>query len=579
MDNMPICQQCQQPLLPDAPEGLCPRCLGKMALDSEPAIKGTRIPPDPAELAKEFPQLEIIALLGMGGMGVVYKARQPSLDRLIALKILSRDAEQDLSFAERFSREAKALAKLNHPGIVAIYDFGQTDQHYYFMMEYVEGTNLRQLLQSQTISPGQALGLVTEISTALQYAHDEGIVHRDIKPENILVNKRGHAKIADFGLAKLLDTDTDASLTASQTVMGSINYMAPEQREKPLTVDHRADIYSLGVVFYEMLTGELPIGRFAPPSRKVRVDVRLDEVVLRTLEKEPDLRYQKASEVKTAIETVDSRTASRPSVTKKHPILLLATLCIILVLAFAGWFVFHPKGQPIANAPKAKAHLLLARLSRITAETGLVCWWKADGDALDSAGNHHGTLMNGVNFDSGIEGQAFRFNGLDTYVSVPDDPAWAFGTNDFSIALWAKMFFVAGRQGFIASDDGNGDRNKWVFWLDVGQLRLILRNQEGTLSTTMGNSAFLPETNRWYHFAVTRHGNSYRFYVDGAEVARQENSWPVPRSTQPLTIGKLKDGFCMNGLLDDIRIYNRTLTDAEVKAISSKVSKSETRIH
>src|SRR5580658_2682799 len=149
MDTIRICKQCRQPLPESAPEGLCPACLAKIALGSEPAAPGTRVAPEPADLAAQFPQLEIIELLGMGGMGMVYKARQPRLDRLVALKILPVASSRDPSFAERFEREAKALAKLNHPGIVTLYDFGQTTEYYYFIMEYVDGMNLRQLLQAQ----------------------------------------------------------------------------------------------------------------------------------------------------------------------------------------------------------------------------------------------------------------------------------------------------------------------------------------------------------------------------------------------------------------------------------------------
>jgi serine/threonine protein kinase len=334
-----ICKQCQQPLPENAPEGLCPPCLAKAGLGSEPAgpratinvnplgeaAAGTRVPPEVAQLAAQFPQLEIIELLGMGGMGMVYKARQLRVDRLVALKILPVESSRSPSFAERFQREAKALAKLNHPGIVTFYDFGQTSEYYYFIMEYVDGMNLRQLLQSQSIEPRQALELVTQICTALQFAHDEGVVHRDIKPENILINKKGQVKIADFGLAKLLGTAPDTALTMSQAAMGTFNYMAPEQRENAHKVDHRADIYSLGVVFYEMLTGEVPMGRFDPPSKKVQVDVRLDEVVLRALEREPERRYQHVSEVKTGVDTLTStmpraeNSASPPEPLKRKP--------------------------------------------------------------------------------------------------------------------------------------------------------------------------------------------------------------------------------------------------------------------
>src|SRR5208282_4461570 len=180
----------------------------------------------------------------------------------------------------------------------------------YFIMEYVDGPNLRQIEQAGKLSPREALEIIPQICAALQFAHDEGIVHRDIKPENILLDKKGRVKIADFGLAKILGQEPkDIRLTGARDVVGTPHYMAPEQVEKPQEVDHRADIYSLGVVFYEMLTGELPLGKFQPPSQKVQVDVRLDEVVLRSLAKEPELRYQHASEVKTRVENIANTSA------------------------------------------------------------------------------------------------------------------------------------------------------------------------------------------------------------------------------------------------------------------------------
>src|SRR5487761_1125719 len=318
------CPECGAELAADAPTGLCSICRSKPPPESrspsnlaETAPRGSRFTaPTPEELARYFPQFEILELLGQGGMGAVYKARQPSLDRLVAIKILPSEVAGDPSFAERFSREARALARLNHPNIVGIYDFGQADGLYYFAMEYVDGVGLRQLIENRQLTPRLALALVPQICEALQFAHDEGIVHRDVKPENILLDKRGRVKIADFGLAKLLGRAGDeAMLTRAEQVMGTPLYMAPEQMQGSHSVGHRADIYSLGVVFYEMLTGELPLGRFAPPSHKVRIDVRLDEVVLRTLEREPDLRYQHASEVKADVASIVARPAHVASAT------------------------------------------------------------------------------------------------------------------------------------------------------------------------------------------------------------------------------------------------------------------------
>ncbi|HEY1110038.1 MAG TPA: protein kinase, partial [Opitutaceae bacterium] len=212
---------------------------------------------------------------------------------------------------ERFNREARTLARLNHPNIVAVHEFGSAGDYPYFVMEYVDGVTLRHLLTTTRPGPREALAIVPQICDALQFAHDRGVVHRDIKPENILIDRHGTVKIADFGLAKLIGGEaTDLSITSEHDVMGTPHYMAPEQVEQPLAVDHRADIYSLGVVFYQMLTGELPLGRFAPPSRKVLIDVRLDEIVLRALEKEPERRYQQASGLRTEVESV-AATAAR----------------------------------------------------------------------------------------------------------------------------------------------------------------------------------------------------------------------------------------------------------------------------
>jgi hypothetical protein len=232
-------------------------------------------------------------------MGAVYQARQTKLGRLVALKVLPADRSRDPAFAARFAREAQALARLSHPHIVAVHDFGEADGLFYLLMEFVDGGDLRRRMQAGPVQPEEALRVVGQVCEALQYAHEEGVVHRDIKPENILLDKRGRVRVADFGLAKLLGrSPADLLLTGSQQVLGTLNYIAPEQIERPLQVDHRADIYSLGVVFYELLTGGLPLGRFAPASQKVVMDSRIDEIVLRALEKDPERRYQHVVEMK-----------------------------------------------------------------------------------------------------------------------------------------------------------------------------------------------------------------------------------------------------------------------------------------
>ncbi|MCX6899825.1 MAG: protein kinase [Verrucomicrobia bacterium] len=307
-------------------------------------------------------------------MGVVYKARQKNLNRIVALKLLAPERVGDPQFAERFTREAQALATLSHTNIVTVHDFGQAGGFYYLLMEFVDGVNLRQAMKAARFTPEQALAIVPPVCEALQYAHEHGIAHRDIKPENLLLDKEGRVKIADFGIAKMLASNAGtpvregeearAGVPAPQSeAAGTPQYMAPEQKAHRAS-DHRADIYSLGVVLYELLTGELPGKPIEPPSRKVQIDVRLDEVVLRALEKDPERRYQTAAEVKTQVETIastppavgvpasagsqppeggTSTPANKPKEAMSEPIsqkpgnkTLLATIACVAALALVG---------------------------------------------------------------------------------------------------------------------------------------------------------------------------------------------------------------------------------------------------
>ncbi len=336
MNSPTTCQSCGARLTSGLEFSFCPQCLVREA--ANPAADDSDLPPTSDQCgspgsrfqppsAKELESLltgfKVSKLVGHGGMGAVYRGQQVSLDRDVAIKILPREFQASGQSSERFQREAKTLAKLHHPNIVAIFDFGQVDGLYYFVMEYVDGVTLRETIQSKTITPDAALKMIPVICDALQFAHSRGVIHRDIKPENILIDREGTLKIADFGLAKMLNRDgevaNDLNLTGTQQVMGTAAYMAPEQMTTSKTVDHRADIYSLGVVFYELLTGERPVGWFPPPSKKVAVDVRVDEVVLRTLESEPERRYQQISEFKTAIENLSNDSLSQVNGGNRRP--------------------------------------------------------------------------------------------------------------------------------------------------------------------------------------------------------------------------------------------------------------------
>jgi serine/threonine protein kinase len=344
--------------------GLNPADLLKQGVADDTLVDGRPVGfllPPIEELAEIFPQFEILELIGKGGMGAVYRVRQRELDRIVALKILPPAIGEQPGFADRFAREAKALAKLNHPGIVTLYEFGQATGLYFILMEYVDGVNLRQLLENSRISPHEALAIVPQICDALQFAHDRGVVHRDIKPENILLDRFGRVKVADFGLAKLtgLQSDetighhfvSDLSLTEAGKIIGTPAYMAPEQIDRPGEVDHRADIYGLGVVFYQILTGELPGKNPSAPSKKIRVDVRLDEIVLRALEKKPEMRFQQASMMKTRVEELTDQPVPKKTSYKK--LAVYATLMLVIALGWIGFDQYLKKRDSVVVLEKS----------------------------------------------------------------------------------------------------------------------------------------------------------------------------------------------------------------------------------
>jgi serine/threonine protein kinase len=260
----------------------------------------------PAQVSAMVPEERFLAesILGVGGMGVVYRGIQTSLSRPIAMKVLRRDDGGDYGFENRFRREAQSMALLNHPNIVSIYDFGSLGRDYlYFAMELVDGTDVSEILRSGAMTPQLVMLLMPQICYALEYAHSKGIVHRDIKPANILVSRQGEAKVTDFGLAKKVD-QFNSFVTQTHMVMGTPEYAAPEQSSAHREVDHRADIYALGVLLYQMLTHQLPKGSWAPPSSTKGVDSRFDAIVTKAMMADRNQRYQTVTEMRRAIEAL-----------------------------------------------------------------------------------------------------------------------------------------------------------------------------------------------------------------------------------------------------------------------------------
>jgi len=264
-------------------------------------------PPTLEEMQAMLPQYAFEKLLGRGGMGAVYKAVQVSLQRSVAIKVLPGDLIDDLdgNFAERFKNEARTMAKVNHPGIVKVFDFGETKTGLlYIVMEFIDGTDVAQMIRSKGKLPQDyALAITAHVGDALAYAHKNGVIHRDIKPANILINQEGAVKVADFGLAKVNDPN-QSGLTKTNMAMGTPDFVAPEALSPGTVVDGRADLYAMGVMLYQMLTGEIPRGMWSMPSTKVGSDPRFDAVIQKAMQTDRELRYQDATEIRHDLDVI-----------------------------------------------------------------------------------------------------------------------------------------------------------------------------------------------------------------------------------------------------------------------------------
>ncbi len=386
------------PLGPDSLPKPPPGALFDLGFHSDPKAPLKWQPPSVETLQAALPQYEITAFVARGGMGAVYKGVQKALKRSVAIKVLPPEVEHgDVDYAERFKREAQAMAQLSHPGIVAVHDAGETaDGLLYFVMEFIEGSDVAQLIAREgKLEPQRALKITVDVLDALAFAHEEGIIHRDIKPSNIMLDARGRVKVADFGLAKVITQDS-GSFTRSDLALGTADFIAPEALIPGTKLDARADLYAVGVMLYQMLTGRIPRGSFDPPSGVVeQLDPRLDAIVLKAMKTDREKRYASAAEMKTAIEgTRQSRTdtpvlphessgaavmeegahkkAESPGQAKPARTPLIAAALAVIALNVGGFIYFSKSPHlPAATSSRSESEALkLAGMSSTPSLTG-----------------------------------------------------------------------------------------------------------------------------------------------------------------------------------------------------------------
>jgi serine/threonine protein kinase len=374
------CPVCGLPIPDDAPQGACPGCLLLLAADTgDDAPVGIRhSPPSIEKLQEFFSQYQIESLVGVGGQGVVYRAHELTHDRPVALKVLTIEHSADPVFLSRFALEAQTLAKLSHPGIVGVYGSGQAGDYFFIAMQWVEGTTLRELMRDKPVDSHLAGQLVEQLCDALQYAHRQGVVHRDLKPENVLIDRDGRVKIADFGIAKLLEEPGAGQLmlTATHARLGTARYMAPEQMRADQQIDQRADIYALGVILFELLTGELPLPFGLPPSKIAGVSTAYDRIVARCMKPQPNERFSSAGELKQEVHL--AATSWTPH---RRRIVASLTCCALLALGTGLWL----RGSSPSATPESP--------------TGLAALYKSDewewtepqnlGRVVNTKGNDH----------------------------------------------------------------------------------------------------------------------------------------------------------------------------------------------
>ena len=514
---------------------------------------------------KTFGQYQLTEPISSGGMATIYKAYQPGLDRVVAVKVLPEYLLAQAGFLERFKIEAQAIARLEHPNILPVYDYGEAERTPYLVMKYVPGGTLKDLMAQGPLDARQTAQLLRQIAEALDHAHQQGIVHRDVKPSNVLLQDGKWALLMDFGLAKLLTSTSN--ITASGTGVGTPDYMSPEQAQG-LPIDQRTDIYSLGIVLYQMLTGEVPFHAETPMAvmlkqivetptlphlRNPNIRPVVDEVIMTAIAKSPTDRYARATDLAAAYEmALDSgatlpvaTTASAPAIERRRgpwPIVMGIALALIAVIALVA-LVMSTRSNPAPSAVQLGT-TLLDDFSAATIDPAL---WQYRGTFTATVDNPAVAIQNGrVIYTIQNEGQEYLDGGLQHTATQP-----------------LKM--IAARVSLVDATDSSSDIGLEVNGLDAepdSWAYLTMAPTDGSVYAYVGHTRYdsaeevytlvqgtgMPAT---HELAIGWDGKQLTFYVDG----QPRKSLPTTQMGQwARLLFDVGPQANISGSFDDVRI-------------------------
>src|SRR5438445_790827 len=372
-----FCRKCGAAIPPNSPQHSCGACLLETGLGPDEPVAGGGDPGRPIPMLMDFGDYELLEQIGRGGQGVVFRARQKSLNRIVALKVIGLGNWATEAHLKRFRLEAEAAAKLEHPGIVPIHEVGERDGSCYFSMKFVEGGQLDEVVRREAMPIRQAVELIAKVARTVHFAHKHGILHRDIKPGNILLDAKGEPHLTDFGLARLVESES--TVTRTMEVLGTPSYMAPEQAVgNNAAVSSATDVYGIGAVLYQLLTGHPPFAGGTtyetikllldteprqPRLLNPKVDRDLSTICLKCLEKDPRSRYSSALELAEDLERwlkhepiLARRTgafARGRKWVRRNPTSALLAASLVALAAAAGWIVWRTESEfvphPVPN--------------------------------------------------------------------------------------------------------------------------------------------------------------------------------------------------------------------------------------